>query len=143
MSAAVGCNTCGKESYIECAPELNGPYMRLPATVSSSRDVTEQSGPVACNEKTGFVEQETCEGTVTNNWTIAGEQCNEDPICSYLTRGDCKFFRVNHNPYDGTNFWAFQARVGAMTGVNYDKNTTVGWGFGLKVQGAETKPAIF
>ena len=137
------CHNCGKESYLECAPESNGPYMRVPATIDLTRNVTETAGPTACNELTGGVEQETCEGTTSTNWSVQGEECIADPICNYLVRGACKYFTVQHWPYNGFNRWSFMARIGALTGVSYNKTTTVGWAFNLAVQGQETKPVAF
>lgn len=138
-----GCHSCGKEAYIECAVDTDSPFMRLPGTISITRNASETAGPTACNEKTGFQEVETCEGSESVSWDVVGEQCASDPICSHINRRDCKVFRVHHAPYDGTRFWQFIGRVGSLTGVQYDKNSTVGWGYSLAVQGPELKPSNF
>lgn len=137
------CFTCARGTFLECATDPAGPRMRVPGFESAARNVTEGTAVTVCNADTNWEEQEVCEGPVSTSWTITVDQCNQTPLSSYFVRGDCKYFFLQHPPFDGTQKWQWFGRVGPFNINNYDKETELGASFNISLLGEEVRPASF
>ncbi len=136
----------GNKSYIECADLIAGPYIRIPIKsdqVGISRAVTETAGETVCNEIVNGIETEVGDPTKTVAWSLALDLSAANPASDFIVPGECKFYRVHDAPFDGTNYWAFQARAGEYTGLRYAKGVVVQAAVNLPTIGGDTRPAIF